>query len=144
MKDLTIENPRVRPPLRLPVQLVEPAAPLPAGSDRELALAALANTNEGMRHRAHDCRLDAVSNLTRLLGVQLARVRSGALALGDARLAQLQHASALIAQLLDAQFDGCAPGPAAIERVRAQLEVAAQVGPQSCAAVRQGQPGGDG
>lgn len=138
MQDLTIATPSYRPAAPEPAPGPAAAPPqVPASApDLALALAALANTNEGMRHRAHDCKLDHISDLTRLLGVQLARVRSGALALSAARIASLQLASALMADLLDAQFDAQASTAAAHERVRALLVSAAQVVPEDAAIAR--------
>ena len=133
MKELTIERTSYQPPVARQEAAPAPVARTASAPDLELALAALANTNEGMRHRAHDCRLDEVSDLTRLLGAQLARVRSGSLALSAARIDGLQLASSLIARLLDAQFDGHAIAAPAVERIRVLLEAAAQVVPEDAA-----------
>jgi biofilm PGA synthesis N-glycosyltransferase PgaC len=133
--------PAAAAPPRPPLLPVTPSMPAPA--DLELALAALANTNEGMRHRAADSGQSDIGDMTRLLDVLLARIRAGALALSAARIDSLQLAGALIARQLDEQFDGRAPSPAALGRIRATLDAAAQVVPADsalprCAPARRG------
>jgi biofilm PGA synthesis N-glycosyltransferase PgaC len=93
-----------------------------------------------MRHRAADCKLAEVTAMTRLLGVQLARIDSGALALSASRIDRLAFASSLIARQLDAHFDGHSPDPAAIDDIRATLQAASLVIPQDSAVARRARP----
>ena len=123
-----------------PARDAVPGLALPSDAELERAMAALAVTNEGMRHRADDCKLADITAMTRLLGLQLARIASGALALSAARIERLTLGSALIAQQLDAHFDGQDASAAAISQIRATLEAAAVVIPQDSAVARRARP----
>ena len=107
------------------------AAPARAKALPELAsaLAALANTNEAMRHRAADCRLTQIEALCELLARQLARIGAGALALNVERIRGLELASAKLARQLDDHFEGRPASDAALGRIGALLETVAQVAP---------------
>jgi biofilm PGA synthesis N-glycosyltransferase PgaC len=117
-----------------------PSQARPSDAELERAMAALASTNEGMRHRAADCKLPDIAALTRLLSVQLARIGSGALALSADRVARLTRGSALIAQQLDAHFDGHVTSAAANGQIRAILESASVVIAQDSAVARRARP----
>lgn len=73
---------------------------------RDGALASLINTNEAMRHRAADCRLADIVDVTGLVALQLAHVQAAGSALTPARIGMLRHVGQELAHQLDAHFDG--------------------------------------
>ena len=73
---------------------------------RQVALACLINTNEAMRHRAADCRLADIVDVTELVALQLAHVQAAGSALTPARIGMLRHVGQELAHQLDAHFDG--------------------------------------
>jgi biofilm PGA synthesis N-glycosyltransferase PgaC len=96
-----------------------------AAPDLERELSTLDRTNASMAHRARDCDLPLVTELTRMLDVQLGRVRHGTLALSAARVALMQQASSLLARVLEAHFDGNGIDAAAIASIRSILDTVA-------------------
>lgn len=105
-----------------PAEHSSPALPLSAERGAARAtLDALANTNESMRHRAADCGLTGIVQVTCLVEAQLAQVRCGAQALTPARLGLLQHVGDTLAAQLDQHFDGVAPDAATTDGLARML-----------------------
>lgn len=110
MMTITLDQPAGAAGWTLPPAAATPEAPiLPAAlesaADRAVALNALINTNESMRHRAADVGLNDIVDICALVSDQLAQLRAGTLPLTPARIGMLRHTSAVLAAQLDAQFD---------------------------------------
>ncbi|MES2017655.1 MAG: glycosyltransferase [Pseudomonadota bacterium] len=90
-------------------------------AERLAALTALANTNESMRHRAHDVGLASIVGVTALVSAQLQQLRSGLLPLTPARIGMLRHTGTVLASQLDAHFDQHPVDEAAIDALAAML-----------------------
>lgn len=97
------------------------AAALDSNAARKLALNALANTNESMRHRAADVGLDDIVDICAAVSDQLALLRTGALPLTPARIGMLRHTGTVLAAQLDAHFDQRPIDGAAIDGLRTML-----------------------
>lgn len=101
----------------------------PAGrveNSLESELLGLLNTTDAMRHRAADCALTGMLELTEATGAQLARLRLGDPPLAQVRLAPLREIVDLLSLQLDAHFEGRQVDPAVLEDVRARLAAIAQ------------------
>jgi biofilm PGA synthesis N-glycosyltransferase PgaC len=98
-----------------------PASALDSSAARLLALDALANTNESMRHRAADVGLNDIVDITTAVSDQLAQLRAGSLPLTPARIGMLRHTGSVLASQLDAHFEQRPIDGAAIDGLRTML-----------------------
>jgi poly-beta-1,6-N-acetyl-D-glucosamine synthase len=92
----------------------------------EAELLGLLNSTEAMQHRAADCGLTDLLELTQATSAQLARLRLGDPPLAAVRLAPLHEIVDLLSSQLDAHFEGRPLDPAVLDDVRAKLAVIAQ------------------
>lgn len=107
-----------------PNQNGAPAGRVENSLDSELL--GLLNSTEAMQHRAADCALAGILELTQAAGAQLARLRLGDPPLSAVRLDPLREIVNLLSLQLDAHFEGRPLDPAVLDDVRARLAVISQ------------------
>ena len=115
-----------------PPQEVRSAGQLDTRAERVVALNALDNTNESMRHRAADVGLNDIVGITELVSTQLAQLRAGAVPLTPARIGMLRHTASVLAAQLDSHFEQRPIDGAAIDELRAMLAALSAPLPEGC------------
>ena len=98
-----------------------PVRALEADDEPMAALAALINTNEAMRHRAADCGLGDILEVTQLVAAQLVQAQASGVALPPARISLLRHVGRGLASELNTHFDDLPPNAGAVRALRTML-----------------------